>query len=118
MTSTKPYFMAGLWRIKNRARCDWACRRLAEKKRMQLSALPQRHLGALAGMTVAGVVNYFFLTAGGFVLIGETVMVIFEAMLSAEPSAISTVIDFLAFIKTSMLCLDLVDESKVQPACG
>jgi hypothetical protein len=62
--------------------------------------------------------NYFFLTAGGFVLIGETVIVIFDAMLSAEPSAISTVIDFLAFIKTIMLCLDFVDESKVQPACG
>ena len=74
--------------------------------------------GALARMTVAVVVNYFFLTTGGFVLIGETVMVIFDAMLNAEPSAISTVIDFLAFIKTIMLCLDLVDESKVQPACG
>ncbi len=62
--------------------------------------------------------NYFFLVGVGVVLSGETVTVIFEAMLSAEPSATSTVTDFFAFVKTIMLFLDLVDDNKVQPACG
>ena len=54
---------------------------------------------------------------GGVVLSGETVSVIFDAMLNAEPSATSTVIDFLGLVNTIMLFLDLVEEIKVHPAC-
>lgn len=60
----------------------------------------------------------FFFGTDGLVLIGETVMVIFEAMVKAEPSVISKVADFFALVKTSMLFLDLDADNNVQPACG